>query len=36
MFNDLAVEAIASGTECISDANIEAWRPLTKATPAFA
>jgi hypothetical protein len=36
MFNDLAVEAIRSGTECISDASIEAWRPLTQATPAFA
>jgi hypothetical protein len=36
MFNDLAVEAIISGTECITDASIEAWRPLGKATPAFA
>lgn len=36
MFNDLAVEAISSGTECIDDANIEAWRPSTQATPAFA
>lgn len=36
MFNDLAVEAIASGPECISDTNVETWRPLTKATPAFA
>jgi hypothetical protein len=36
MFNDLAVEAINSGTECIGDANIEAWRPSTQATPAFA
>jgi hypothetical protein len=36
MFNDLAVEAIRSGTECIADANIEAWRPSTQATPAFA
>jgi hypothetical protein len=36
MFNDLAVEAIASRAECNSDASIEAWRPLTKATSAFA
>jgi chromosomal replication initiation ATPase DnaA len=36
MFNDLAVEAIRSGTECIADENIEAWRPSTQATPAFA
>ena len=35
MFNDLAVEAIRSGTECIGDANIEAWRPSTQSTPAF-
>ena len=36
LFNDLAIEAIASGTECISDDNIEGWRPMTRATPAFA
>ena len=36
MLNDLAVEAITSGAECISDASIEAWRPLAKPTPAFA
>lgn len=36
MFNDLAIESIASGTECISDENIEAWRPMTRAAPAFA
>lgn len=36
MFNDLAVEAIISGTECIDDATIEAWRSSTSATPAFA
>jgi hypothetical protein len=32
MFNDLAVEAIQAGTECINDASIEAWRPMTKPT----
>ena len=36
MLNDLAVESITSGAECISDASIEAWRPLAKPTPAFA
>ena len=36
MFNDLAIVAIKTGTECISDANIEAWRPMTRATPAYA
>lgn len=36
MFNDLAIEAVRSGTECIEDASIEAWRPSTHATPAFA
>ena len=36
MFNDLAVEAITSGAECINDDSIEAWRPMIRATPAFA
>ena len=36
MFNDLAVEAIRSGAECIEDVSIEAWRPSTQVTPAFA
>ena len=36
LFNDLAIEAIASGAECINDGNIESWRPVTRATPAFA
>ena len=36
MFNDLAIDAIVSGAECISDEAIEAWRPMTRATPAFA
>jgi hypothetical protein len=36
MLNDLAVAAIQAGTECINDASIEAWRPMTKPTPAYA
>ena len=36
MFNDLAVAAIEAGTECISDASVEAWRPRTKPTQAYA
>lgn len=36
MFNDLAVAAIQAGTERISDASIEEWRPMTWATPAYA
>jgi chromosomal replication initiation ATPase DnaA len=36
MFNDLAVAAIKAGTECISDASIEAWHPIAKPTPAYA
>jgi hypothetical protein len=36
MFNDLAVAAIQAGTECSNDASIEAWRPMTKPTPAYA
>jgi hypothetical protein len=36
MFNGMAIEAIASGTECISDDSIAAWRPPTRAAPAFA
>ena len=35
MFNDLAVAAIQAGTECIDDAGIEAWRPISKPTPAY-
>lgn len=35
MFNDLAVVAVHTGTECIDDSNIEAWRPIGKATPAY-
>lgn len=35
MFNDLAVSAIRAGTECIDDANIEAWHPIGRATPAY-
>lgn len=36
LFNALAVASIASGTECISDDSIAAWRPMTRADPAFA
>lgn len=36
LFNALAVESIVSGTECISDDSIAAWRPMTRADPAFA
>lgn len=36
MFNNVAVAAIRAGTECISDAAIETWRPMTRATPAYA
>lgn len=35
MFNDLAVSAIGTGTECIADLNIEAWRPTSKASAAY-
>ena len=28
MFNDLAIAAIRSGTECIDDTSVEAWRPI--------
>ncbi len=36
MFNDLAIEALTVGSECISDASIASWRPLTRPTRAFA
>jgi hypothetical protein len=36
MFNDLAVAAIQAGTECINDASIEAWHPMTMPTRAYA
>ena len=36
MFNDMALDAIKSGKECISDENIEAWRPSERYQPAFA
>jgi hypothetical protein len=36
MFNDMALDAIKSGNECISDENIEAWRPSERYQPAFA
>jgi hypothetical protein len=36
MFNDLAVAAIRSGTECIDDTSVEAWRPIGRAMPAYA
>jgi hypothetical protein len=36
MFNALAIEAITSGTECIGDESIAAWRPTTRVTSAFA
>lgn len=35
MFNDLGVLAIRSGTECIDDASVEAWRPIGRAMPAY-
>ncbi len=34
MFNDLAVAAIQAGTECVNDSSVEAWRPMT--APSFA
>jgi chromosomal replication initiation ATPase DnaA len=36
MFNELAIAAIQSGTERISDSSIEDWRPMTWVTPAYA
>jgi len=36
MFNELAIAAIQTGTERISDSSIENWRPMTLATPAYA
>lgn len=36
LFNDLAIDAITTGAECITDESIAAWRPMTRPTPAFA
>jgi hypothetical protein len=36
MFNDLAIAAIQTGTERISDSSIEDWRPMTWAAPTYA
>jgi len=36
MFNALALEAVASGAECISDESIAAWQPTSRAAVAFA
>ena len=36
LFNDLAADAIANGSETITDDDIAAWRPMTRPTPAFA
>ena len=36
MFNDLAVAAIQAGTECINDSSVEAWRPMTAPSLAYA
>ena len=35
MFNDLADLAVRTGTECIDNSHIEAWRPIGKTTPAY-
>jgi hypothetical protein len=36
MFNALALEAVASGAECISDESIAAWQPTSRVAVAFA
>jgi hypothetical protein len=36
MFNALAIEAVASGAECISDDSIAAWKPTSRPVVAFA
>ena len=35
LLNDLAIEAIESGAEEITDAAVEAWRPVSEEEPAF-
>ena len=36
LFNALAIEAVASGAECISDDSIAAWQPASRPAAAFA
>jgi len=35
LLNDLAIAAIVSGTERITDEAVEAWKPITEEAPAF-
>jgi hypothetical protein len=36
VLNELAIDAIATGAECISDSVIEAWKPAIKGEAACA
>jgi hypothetical protein len=35
LLNDIAITAIESGTEEITDAAVDAWRPVSEEEPAF-
>jgi hypothetical protein len=35
LLNDVAITAIESGTEEITDAAVDAWRPVSEEEPAF-